>query len=61
MKVQELIELLQTFDPQLEVYTKYYNFFSYAPVADVQTMTLTYEEIEMEEGFDAKQVLVLTF
>ena len=61
MKVQELIELLQPFDPQLEVYAEFFNFYSYAPVADVQTMTLTNDEIEMEEGFDTKQVLVITF
>lgn len=58
MKVQELIEQLQTFDPQLEVYAEFVFFY---PVLDVQTMTLTDEEIVMEEGFDTKQVLVITF
>lgn len=61
MKVQELIQQLQLFDPELEVYAEFFNFYSYAHVADVQTMTLTDEEIEMEEGFDSKQVLVITF
>jgi hypothetical protein len=61
MKVQELIELLQHFDPELEVYAEFFNFYRYAPVSDVQTMTLTDEDIKMEEGFDTKQVLVITF
>lgn len=59
MTVKELIEQLQTLDPQLEVYADH--IFIYAPVADVQTMTLTDKQIDIEEGFDAKQVAVITF
>ena len=62
MTVKELIEQLQTFDPELEVYVEFFCFsYSYAPVADLKTMALTDEEIEMDEGFDSKQVLVITF
>lgn len=60
MTVQELIEQLKPFDPELEVYAESYYFYSYAPVSDVQTMTLTDEEIEIKEGFDTKQVVVIT-
>jgi len=61
MKVQELFELLQHFDPELEVYAEFFNFYRYAPVADIKVMTLDDEDIEMEEGFDTKRVLVITF
>ena len=64
MTVQELIEQLQTLDPQLEVYAEFFLFY---PVLDVQTMTLTDEDIVTEgdfvtkQGFGNKQVLVITF
>lgn len=60
MTIEKLIKLLQRHDPQLEVYVKILNF-NYEPVTGLYATTLDNEEVEMEEGFDTKQVAVITF